>query len=67
MNIFEVMKLTTEIVNKCDNRKDKIMCQYCAHQKLCEYLDKELDKTTEKQYNKRKIRKEVKKYENISI
>ena len=67
MNVFEVMKSTTEIVNKCDNRKDKIMCQYCAHQKLCAYLDKELDKTTEKQYNKEKLRKEVKKYENISI
>ena len=48
MNVFEVMRLTTEIVNMCDNRKDKIMCQYCAHQKLCEYLDKELDKTIEK-------------------
>ena len=45
MNVFEVMKITTEIVKMCDNRKDKIMCQYCAHQKLCEYLDKELDKT----------------------
>ena len=54
MNVFEVMRLTTEIVNMCDNRKDKIMCQYCAHQKLCAYLDKELDKTTEKQYNKGK-------------
>ena len=45
MNVFEVMKSTTEIVNMCDNRKDKIMCQYCTHQKFCEYLDKELDKT----------------------
>ena len=34
MNVFEVMKLTIEIVNMCDNRKDKIMCQYCASKTL---------------------------------
>ena len=52
MNPIEVAKLTVEIVNMCDDRKDKIMCLYCPHQRLCAYLDKELDKTTEKQYNK---------------
>ena len=46
MSPFEVMKLTVEIVNMCDDRKDKIMCQYCSQHRLCEYLDKELDKTT---------------------
>ena len=30
MSPFEVMKLTVEIVNMCDDRKDKIMCQYCS-------------------------------------
>lgn len=46
MNPIEVAKIITEIVNMCDDRKDKIMCKYCAQHRLCEHLDKELDKAT---------------------
>lgn len=46
MNPFEVAKITKEIVNMCDDRETKIMCKFCPHHRLCDYLDKELDKAT---------------------
>lgn len=42
MSPIEVAKLTKEIINMCDDRETKIMCQFCPHHRLCEYLDKEL-------------------------
>lgn len=40
MNVVEVLDITETVINQCDERKDKIMCCYCPHKNLCEYLEK---------------------------
>lgn len=40
MIVIEVLAEVKKILEKCDDRKEKIMCPYCPMKKYCEYLEK---------------------------
>lgn len=40
MLVFDVLTEVKIILEKCDDKKEKIMCDYCPMKKYCDYLEK---------------------------